>query len=134
MISLVLLDTSLWTCALRRKGYENERAQVFSMIESGQAAWCDAVRLELWRGVSSDYDRNMLVKLANEIPNLPMDQNTWNLSFKMASLGRANGKQFPSPDLLIFSCAYQHRVKLLSRDKHFDELNDLLPLFKDSKN
>ncbi len=134
MKSLILVDTSLWVCALRRNGFDVERTEVFSLIREGTAAWCDVVRLELWRGVSSDYDRKMLTKLAEQVPCLPIDATTWKLACELANVGRANGQQFPSSALVIFSCSHQHRVVLRHRDKHFAELETLIRLIKNPEN
>jgi predicted nucleic acid-binding protein len=134
MKGLRLVDTSMWTCVIRRSGYETERAEVISMLRDGTAAWCEAIKLELWRGVSSEYDRAVLGELESELPCLPISDETWKLACELANVGRANGKQFPSPDLLIFSCAHQHRVPVCSRDKHFAELEDLIKLIKKTEN
>jgi predicted nucleic acid-binding protein len=134
MSSLFLVDTSLWTCLIRRRGHEAEREQVRALMLSGRAAWCDPVRLELWRGVNSDYDREMLTLLAREVPLLPVDADTWRLACRLADVGRRKGWRFPSQDLLIFGCAHQHGVTVLSRDQHYEQLVQLLPLLRKTDN
>lgn len=125
MNSLYLIDTSLWTCALRRKGEEQTRQHVQNLVRSGRAGWCDAVRLELWRGAGSDSDRQVLKQMEAEIPSFQIDAATWNTACELADIGRRKGLQFPSLDLLIFACAKQHSVELLTRDKHFEQLTQL---------
>ena len=46
-----LIDTSSWIDALRRDGDPQIRARVVALMASGEAAWCDLVRLELWNGL-----------------------------------------------------------------------------------
>ena len=53
----VLVDSSLWVHQLRKSGDPAQRDRVNALLASGEAAWCPAVRLELWRGVTSDVER-----------------------------------------------------------------------------
>ena len=53
----VLVDSSLWVHQLRKSGDAGKRDRVNALLESGEAAWCPAVRLELWRGVTNDTER-----------------------------------------------------------------------------
>jgi predicted nucleic acid-binding protein len=110
---------------MRRSGDAESKRQVQELMRLGKAAWCDAIRLELWRGVGSDADRHMLRRLEADITSLAIDSETWNLACHLGDAGRKQGMQFPSPDLLIFACAKQHSVELITRDKHFDQLSHL---------
>ncbi len=125
MNRLHMIDTSMWTCALRKSGDDLHRERVQSLMRSGKAAWCDAVRLELWRGVGSENDRNFLRRLQADVLSLPMDGETWESACRLADVGRKHGLQFPSPDLLIFACARQHDAEVVTRDKHFAQLAGL---------
>lgn len=118
----ILIDTSMWNSTLRRSGDATDRMQVEMLMRSGRAAWCEPIRLELWRGVGSVDDRKHLSRLEADLLCLVIDQETWDTVCRIANLGRAKGYQFPSQDLLIFCCSKQHDVALLSRDKHFDQL------------
>ena len=53
----VLVDSSLWAHQLRKSGDPAKRDRVNALLERGEAAWCPAVRLELWRGVTNDAER-----------------------------------------------------------------------------
>jgi len=123
-----LIDTSLWTCAIRRKGFDAEREFVQNLVRRDEAAWRDVIRLELWRGVGSEYDRETLRQLQSDVASYPIDGRTWADACRLADVGRSKGLQFPPLDLVIFSCARQHGLRLLSRDKHFEALETLWPL------
>jgi predicted nucleic acid-binding protein len=73
----VLVDTSCWTHALRRKGDEAIRARVRELLAAEQAAWCDMIRLELWNGAASDWDKLLLKDLQVNIQNLPITDDVW---------------------------------------------------------
>src|SRR5262249_19747118 len=56
----VLVDSSLWVHQLRKSGEAAKRDRVHALLQAGEAAWCPPVRLELWRGVTSDAERHAL--------------------------------------------------------------------------
>ncbi len=49
-----LIDTNCWKQSLRRKGIPEVRSYVAAVLERDEAAWCQLVRLELWRGASDN--------------------------------------------------------------------------------
>jgi predicted nucleic acid-binding protein len=91
-------------------------------MRSGKAAWCEAIRLELWRGAGSESDRDILRRLRADIRSLPIDDPIWESACRLADVGRRKGLQFPLQDLIIFACAKQHGAELVTRDQHFGEL------------
>jgi hypothetical protein len=119
---VVLVDSSLWIPTLRESGAAAERERVTSLIRSGEAAWCAAVRLELWSGVGDARERKRLADLLAVVRELPMHPQVWEDAIALAERGRRKGMKFPYPDLLIFSCAREHGVELAHQDKHFDLL------------
>jgi len=54
------ITSSLWVQQLRRRGDPAKRDRVNALLESGEAARCPPVRLELWRGVTNDAERKTL--------------------------------------------------------------------------
>ena len=65
----VLVDSSLWVHQLRKSGDPAKRDRVNALLESGEAAWCPAVRLELWRGVTNDAERKTLRRYEASLPD-----------------------------------------------------------------
>ena len=120
---MTLIDTSMWIEALRVKGDPEARDRVAALLQSGEAAWCPIVRLELWSGVGDARERKVLIGFDDVVVNLPIADDAWNLATKLSSLGRSKGHTFPLPDLVVFACAQAHGADLLHRDKHFDQLN-----------
>jgi predicted nucleic acid-binding protein len=122
---VVLVDSSVWIDALRESGPESVRLRVASLMEAGEAAWCAAVRLELWSGIRHDRERRILQQFSSVIVDLPISNQVWDLAIAMAEAGRRRGYTFPYPDLLIFGCATVHRAELFHRDSHFNALAKL---------
>jgi len=121
----VLVDSSLWVHQLRKSGDAGKRERVNTLLESGQAAWCPAVRLELWRGVTNDAERRTLRRYETLLPDYEISTEVWNRSMQLADRARASGVTVPLADLLIFACAKTHRLEIAHDDSHFDELTKL---------
>src|SRR5262245_66450429 len=120
-----LVDTSLWVHQLRRRGNAAKRERVNALLESGEAAWCPAVRLELWRGVTNDAERRTLRRYHALLPDYEISAEVWNRSIELADRARASDVTVPLADLLIFACATIHGLEVAHDDSHFDELTKL---------
>lgn len=122
---VVLVDSSLWVHQLRKSGDRAKRERVQALLQSGVAAWCPPVRLELWRGVTHDSERRALRQYESILPDLEVTGEVWNLAIRLADRGRAAGVTAPLADLLIFACASIHGADLAHDDFHFKQLADL---------
>jgi predicted nucleic acid-binding protein len=120
-----LVDTSLWVHQLRRGGNPAKRERVNALLESGDAAWCPAVRLELWRGVTNDAERKTLRRYEALLPDYEVSVDVWERAIRLADRGRASGVTVPLADLLIFACAKIHGLGIAHDDEHFDDLAKL---------
>jgi len=122
---VVLLDTSCWVHALRRRPDPRVRDRVTELLAAGEAAWCDVVRLELWNGVASDVERRWLSEMARVLPSIPITPEVWEFAIELAGRARSRGLTIPATDLLIFSCGRCNSVPIEHRDSHFDSLATL---------
>jgi predicted nucleic acid-binding protein len=118
----VLVDSSLWVHHLRKSGDAVQRARVVALLESGEAAWCPVVRLELWRGVQREADRKALRRFESVLPDYEITPAVWTAAIDFADRGRAVGVTVPLADLLVFACAERYALQLAHDDGHFDEL------------
>jgi predicted nucleic acid-binding protein len=121
----VLVDSSLWVHQLRKSGDPAKRDRVNALLASGEAAWCPAVRLELWRGVTNDVERKTLRRYEALLPNYEISPEVWDRSIQLADRGRLAGLTAPLADLLIFACAKLNGLDVAHDDSHFDELAKL---------
>jgi predicted nucleic acid-binding protein len=121
----VLVDSSLWVHQLRKSGDPAKRNRVNALLASGEAAWCPAVRLELWRGVTNDAERKTLRRYQSLLPAYEISAEVWTRSIQLADRARASGVTVPLADLLIFACATIHGLEVAHDDSHFDELTKL---------
>jgi predicted nucleic acid-binding protein len=120
-----LVDSSLWVHQLRKSGDPAKRGRVNALLESGEAAWCPAVRLELRRRVTNDAERKTLRRYEALLPDYEISAEVWERAIGLADRGRAAGVTVPLADLLIFACAKIHGLEVAHDDAHFDELTKL---------
>lgn len=96
-----------------------------ALLESGEAAWCPAVRLELWRGVTNEAERKTLRRYETLLPDYEITAEIWERAIRVADRGRASGVTVPLADLLIFACAKVHGLEVAHDDEHFETLAKL---------
>ena len=121
----VLVDSSLWVHQLRKSGDPAKRDRVNALLESGEAAWCPVVRLELWRGVTNDAERKTLRRYEALLPDYEISAEVWTRSIQLADRARASGVTVPLADLLICACATIHALEVAHDDTHFEDLKNL---------
>ena len=120
-----LVDSSAWVHCLRRRGEPKIVDRVRRLVESGDAAWCPAIRLELWNGVGDESDRRILRDFEQTLPELPITADVWAAAFALASRCRKATRTAPAIDVLIAACARHHGVDVEHADSHFDFLMTL---------
>lgn len=125
MSTLVLIETSAWTHALRRAGDAAVRGRVQRLLDDRRAVWCEMVRLELWSGVSGPDERRDLLRLDDALPRVPITDEVRHDAAQLGSRARAKGMRLPASDLLIFSCANRHGLSIEHQDKHYELLQSL---------
>lgn len=118
----LLIDTSAWVEAMRRRGDEATRKEVHAALRSGRARFCDLVRLELWNGISGDAERKWLQELELSVETVPTNDSVWVEALHLAQETRRRGLSLPATDLLIAACSRVHGLEILHRDAHFDHL------------
>lgn len=122
---MTLVDSSSWVHCVRRRGEPNVIDRVRRLVERGDAAWCPAIRLELWNGVGDENDRRVLRDFEQTLPELPITDEVWAAACALANRCRKAGKTAPAIDVLIAACARHHGVELEHADSHFDFLMTL---------
>ena len=56
---------------------------------------------------------------AEALPNLPIDEQTWEASYELARQARARGVTVPATDVVIAACAIRHGAAIESADSDF---------------
>lgn len=120
-----LIDSSSWVEALRHDGNRAVKARVEALMRSGEAAWCDLVRIELWNGARGQAERRVLQAFDDAIELLPTTDAVWAKARVLAQRSRAAGLTAPSAGLVIAACAWEHGAGLEHDDRHLTALEAL---------
>ena len=122
---MTLVDTSAWVEYLRQSSSETAD-RVERLILLNEAAWYEAVLVELWNGISFA-QRRKLEQLETLIPTLSINSTVWNEAKRLAKSARAAAVTAPSIDVIVAACAYVHEVQIEHHnDDHFNRLSALL--------
>lgn len=122
---MTLIDTSAWIEALRSDGRHEVRSQVAGLLETGQAALCPMVTLELWNGAGGEAERAKLRRLTENLPSYEITHAAWARAVELATTARSKGVTVPATDIVIAATAAVHNLGLLHSDRHFDALHGL---------
>lgn len=122
--NLFLLDTNIITALL--KGEKS----IAEQIDGAQAIYIAVTVLgELYYGAqySTNIEKNIrnisLIVQTYEV--LDADEETASIYGKIKASLRKKGRPIPENDIWIATIAMQHRLTLVTRDKHFTEIDNL---------
>lgn len=119
-----LVDTSAWVEYLR-PGLSEVGERVEALVLSDDAAWCDMVLLELWKGARGQAEKRKIEELRDTVHRLETTAEVWELAHRLATRCRDKGRTIPATDILVAACATCHGVGLEQKDSHF---NEIMPL------
>lgn len=119
---MILIDSSAWIHCFRPEGNLEVRSKVQIALDTGDAAWCEMVKLELWNGARGAQEKKVLLEMESTLPLLASTSEVWEESYRLARVVRQKGQTIPVTDLLIFACARCNRSGMIHADHHFDWL------------
>lgn len=124
---MVLVDSSVWIEALRRKGRLDVKVALEALLEAYEAQWCAPVRLEVLGGARAT-ERTRLGLHFSIIPYRRCSEEDWERAIALAWKLRDRGLSVPWLDVLIAAIALHDTVRLYSIDNHFEEISRLTGL------
>ena len=126
MMSLVLIDSSVWVEVSRQTGDESLKSEVAGLLRSGRTAMTWPVWLELYQGARGQREEENLNGWREVSQWLECDEACWAEAARIARDCMRAGVKVPTGDVLIFGCAKRHGVQLLERDKHFSMIRKVM--------
>ena len=131
---MILVDTSVWSLALRRRRRDLSPAEqriAFELRErviDGSAGLIGAIRQELLSGIGSQETFELLKARLASIPDLPMETGTWELAAENYHLCREAGITADAIDMTICAAAHAHHASIFTTDPDFTRYSSLLPI------
>ena len=118
----VIVDTSVWSLALRRDKQEaNTTLQEFRrMIHDHRVQMIGPIRQEILSGIRSESQFKKLQKHLESFPDLPILTNDYVRAAKFFNLCRSKGIQGSNTDFLICAVAVRNKFSIFTTDKDFE--------------
>ncbi len=128
----ILVDTSVWSIALRRKAInEEERAvakKLQELIESLQVAIVGPIRQEILSGIADEKQFRLLKNKLGAFEDLLITTADYEKAAYFYSVCRVNGIQGSHIDFLICAVAANHKMPVFTLDKDFMRYAEYLPI------
>lgn len=129
-----LVDTSVWSLALRRRARDlnpAERstvAELAELIKEGRARIIGLVRQELLSGIRSPAQYEKLRLSLRAFPDEPLDTRDYEAAAEASNDCRARGVVVSVVDILICSIALARGWSIFSTDPDFKNYAGILPI------
>ncbi|MDE3156216.1 MAG: PIN domain-containing protein [Acidobacteriota bacterium] len=127
----VLVDTSVWSLALRRRQRSGDDASVvelLSLVDEGRVAMIGPIRQEILSGIR---DRSVFERLRNQLsafPDEPLETEDFERAAEHFNTCRARGVQGSNTDFLLCAVSERRDCPLLTTDEDFRRFARLLPI------
>lgn len=118
---MVLIDSSAWIEALRRKGKLEVKLAVQGLLDVYEAQWCAPVRLEVMGGARKE-ERKRLLHHFSVIPYRHCNNDDWGRAIELAWKIRDTGLTVPWLDVLIASIALHDGNRVYAIDSHYQKI------------
>jgi predicted nucleic acid-binding protein len=125
----VLIDTSVWSLALRRRSPSHSAVDaVRRLIAGGRAAMIGPIRQEVLSGIR---EPNVFGRLRDQLAAFP-DESITTADYVQAAAYfnecRARGLQGSNTDFLLCAVCVRHRMPLLTTDADFSRFAEVIPV------
>ncbi len=127
----VLVDTSVWSLAFRRKQESNDPAvkMLRELIVSGHSIFYLGVILtEVLQGVRSETLFRQIEQQFDVLELLNLTKHDYVCAAKLSQVCRQAGITVGTVDYLIAAAAIEHSCSLLTTDKDFQHIATVSPL------
>ena len=126
----VLVDTSVWSLALRRPArvQNPEAAELRRLITDHRVEIMGPIRQELLSGVRDRAQFDRLESNLAAFPDLPLLAEDYVVAAKFFNLCRSKGIQGSNTDFLICAAAVRHNCSIFTTDGDFAKFANCLPV------
>ena len=117
----VLVDTSIWSLALRRTGAAPRLlvVELEQLISDLRVEMIGPIRQELLSGVRQQAQFERLRDYLRPFPDLPLTTADYELAAEFFNRCRAQGIQGSNTDFLICAVAVNHSLTIFTNDQDF---------------
>jgi len=125
----VLVDTSIWSLALRRqKVVSRESAELVRLVEEGLVSIIGPIRQEILSGISHSKQFEVLKSQLEPFEDLPLTRRHFETGAEFSNLCRKHGIQGSHTDFLICAVSRLEKTSIYTADKDFHHYLKHLPI------
>lgn len=125
----VLVDTSVWSLALRRRAPSDPVVDVLhQLIAAGRAAMVGPVRQEILSGIRDAATFHRLRDRLTSFPDETIVTADYEQAAEFFNACRERGLQGSNTDFLLCAVSIRHRMPLLTTDNDFLSYAKVIPL------
>ncbi|MEK7794819.1 MAG: PIN domain-containing protein [Candidatus Hydrogenedentota bacterium] len=126
----VLVDTTIWSAALRRDTRTRNGAvdELQALIVQGRARIMGPIRQELLSGIRSERQFDEVGRYLAPFPDLILNSDDFITAASYFNKCRAHGVQGSGVDYLICSVAHRNGLSIFTTDKDFERFAKHLPI------
>ncbi len=126
----VLVDTSVWSLALRRRNPAGEGAvrELQELIREGRVHLIGPIRQEVLSGIREAAQYQTLRDRLRSFPDLPLETVDHERAAEHFNLCRRHGVQGSNTDFLLCAVAERHNLAILTTDGDFESFSRHLPI------
>ena len=130
----VLVDTSVWSIALRRQSknlssdQKNLILELEKLASDGRISIIGAIRQEILSGIKHNEQFTKLKKLLSSFVDLELSSETYILAASFYNKCTKRGIQGSNTDFLICATAVSYSLPIFTIDKDFKNFQKVLPI------
>ncbi len=128
----VLIDTSVWSLALRKKTLTGDEKKTVNelkeLIKEFRAVIIGPVRQELLSGISQAEKYEMLKDKLKYFEDMAINSEDYEKASELYNICRKNGIQGSHIDFLICAVSINRNISIFSTDKDFFEFSKVIPV------
>jgi hypothetical protein len=126
----VLVDTSVWSLALRRRNPAGDGAvrELQELIREGRVHLIGPIRQEVLSGIREAAQFQTLRDRLRSFPDLPLETVDYERAAEHFNLCRSHGVQGSNTDFLLCAVAERHNLAILTTDGDFESFSRHLPI------
>ncbi len=126
----VLVDTSVWSLALRRVTPQSDRwtEELSALVDAKRAFLIGPIRQELLSGIRDFGQFEAVRERLRGFPDVAMDETDYEGGADFCNRCRAQGLQGSHTDFLICSVAVRRAMSIFTTDRDFIGFERVLPI------
>ena len=126
----VLVDTSVWSLALRRKAPADHLAklELEQLILDGRAGMIGPIRQEILSGIKTAAQFELLRDRLRAFPDIALTVEDYEEAARFFNTCRAKGLQGSNTDFLICAVGARDKMPILTTDADFERFGEILPI------